>query len=205
MNKTSLDNLTRGILRENPTFVMLLGMCPTLGVTTSAINGLGMGLATMFVLMLSNMAISSVKKIIPDIIRIPSFIVIIASFVTMLEMVMQAYLPVLYSALGIYIPLIVVNCIILGRAEAFASKNTIFQSLLDAIGMGIGFTLALTILGSLREVLGNGSIFGYSFMGEVANPILLFIIRLRTRCALSPSPIRAQEHTLIISAQACGV
>ena len=176
MNKTSLDNLTRGILRENPTFVMLLGMCPTLGVTTSAINGLGMGLATMFVLMLSNVAISSVKKIIPDIIRIPSFIVIIASFVTMLEMVMQAYLPVLYSALGIYIPLIVVNCIILGRAEAFASKNTIFQSLLDAIGMGIGFTLALTILGSLREVLGNGSIFGYSFMGEVANPILLFIM-----------------------------
>ena len=176
MNKTSLDNLTRGILRENPTFVMLLGMCPTLGVTTSAINGLGMGLATMFVLMLSNVAISSVKKIIPDIIRIPSFIVIIASFVTMLEMVMQAYLPVLYSALGIYIPLIVVNCIILGRAEAFASKNTIFQSLLDAIGMGIGFTLALTILGSLREVLGNGSIFGYSFMGDVANPILLFIM-----------------------------
>ena len=176
MNKTSLDNLTRGILRENPTFVMLLGMCPTLGVTTSAINGLGMGLATMFVLMLSNVAISSVKKIIPDIIRIPSFIVIIASFVTMLEMIMQAYLPVLYSALGIYIPLIVVNCIILGRAEAFASKNTIFQSLLDAIGMGIGFTLALTILGSLREVLGNGSIFGYSFMGEVANPILLFIM-----------------------------
>ena len=176
MNKTSLDNLTRGILRENPTFVMLLGMCPTLGVTTSAINGLGMGLATMFVLMLSNIAISSVKKIIPDIIRIPSFIVIIASFVTMLEMIMQAYLPVLYSALGIYIPLFVVNCIILGRAEAFASKNTIFQSLLDAIGMGIGFTLALTILGSLREVLGNGSIFGYSFMGEVANPILLFIM-----------------------------
>lgn len=176
MNKTSLDNLTRGILRENPTFVMLLGMCPTLGVTTSAINGLGMGLATMFVLMLSNMAISSVKKIIPDIIRIPSFIVIIASFVTMLEMIMQAYLPMLYSALGIYIPLIVVNCIILGRAEAFASKNTIFQSLLDAIGMGIGFTMALTILGSLREILGNGSIFGFYFMGEVANPILLFIM-----------------------------
>ncbi len=176
MNKTSLDNLTRGILRENPILVMLLGMCPTLGVTTSATNGLGMGLATMFVLMLSNMAISSIKKVIPDIIRIPSFIVIIASFVTILEMVMQAYLPVLYSALGIYIPLIVVNCIILGRAEAFASKNTIFQSLLDAIGMGIGFTFALTILGSVREILGNGSIFGFSFMGEVANPILLFIM-----------------------------
>lgn len=176
MNKTSLDNLTRGIIRENPTFVMLLGMCPTLGVTTSAINGLGMGLATMFVLMLSNIAISSVKKIIPDIIRIPAFIVIIASFVTMLEMIMQAYLPALYSALGIYIPLIVVNCIILGRAEAFASKNSIFQSLLDAIGMGIGFTMALTILGSLREILGNGSIFGFSFIGDIANPILLFIM-----------------------------
>lgn len=176
MNKTSLDNLTRGIIRENPIFVMLLGMCPTLGVTTSAINGLGMGLATMFVLMLSNIAISSVKKIIPDIIRIPAFIVIIASFVTMLEMIMQAYLPALYSALGIYIPLIVVNCIILGRAEAFASKNSIFQSLLDAIGMGIGFTLALTLLGSLREILGNGSIFGFSFMGDITNPILLFIM-----------------------------
>ena len=176
MNKTSLDNLTRGIFRENPILVMLLGMCPTLGVTTSATNGLGMGLATMFVLMLSNMAISSVKKVIPDIIRIPSFIVIIASFVTILEMVMQAYLPMLYSALGIYIPLIVVNCIILGRAEAFASKNTIFQSLLDAIGMGIGFTFALTILGSVREILGNGSIFGWNFMGEVSYPILLFIM-----------------------------
>lgn len=176
MNKTSIENLTRGIIKENPTFVMLLGMCPTLGVTTSAINGLGMGLATMFVLILSNMAISSVKKLIPDIIRIPSFIVIIASFVTMLEMVMQAYLPLLYSALGIYIPLIVVNCIILGRAEAFASKNTIFQSLLDAIGMGIGFTLALTILGSVREILGNGTLFGFTIFGEVSNPILLFIM-----------------------------
>jgi electron transport complex protein RnfE len=176
MNKTSIDNLTRGIFRENPILVMLLGMCPTLGVSTSAINGLGMGLATMFVLMLSNIAISSIKKIIPDIIRIPSFIVIIASFVTILEMIMQAYLPMLYSALGIYIPLIVVNCIILGRAEAFASKYTIFQSLLDAIGMGIGFTISLTILGSVREILGNGSIFGYDFMGTIANPILLFIM-----------------------------
>jgi len=133
-------------------------------------------MATMFVLMLSNMAISSVKKIIPDIIRIPSFIVIIASFVTILEMLMQAYLPMLYGALGIYIPLIVVNCIILGRAEAFASKNTIWQSLLDAIGMGIGFTMALTILGAIREILGNGSIFGWSFISETGNPILLFIM-----------------------------
>jgi electron transport complex protein RnfE len=176
MNKESISNLTRGIIRENPIFVMLLGMCPTLGVSTSAINGLGMGMATMFVLMLSNMAISSVKKIIPDIIRIPSFIVIIASFVTILEMLMQAYLPMLYGALGIYIPLIVVNCIILGRAEAFASKNTIWQSLLDAIGMGIGFTMALTILGAIREILGNGSIFGWSFISETGNPILLFIM-----------------------------
>lgn len=176
MNKTSLENLTRGIIRENPIFVMLLGMCPTLGVTTSAINGLGMGLATMFVLMMSNIAISSVKKIIPDMIRIPSFIVIIASFVTMLEMIMQAYLPILYSALGIYIPLIVVNCIILGRAEAFASKNSVFQSLLDAVGMGIGFTGALVILGSLREILGNGTLFGFAVFGEVSNPMLLFIM-----------------------------
>ncbi len=176
MNKTSIENLTRGIIRENPTFVMLLGMCPTLGVTTSGMNGLGMGLATMFVLMLSNMAISLVKDIIPAIVRIPSFIVIIASFVTVLEMVMQAYVPALYGALGIYIPLIVVNCIILGRAEAFASKNTIWQSLLDAIGMGIGFTWALTLLGAVREILGNGSIFGWSFVAEDAHPLLLFIM-----------------------------
>lgn len=176
MNKTSLENLTRGIFRENPILVMLLGMCPTLGVSTSATNGLGMGLATMFVLILSNIAISCVKKFIPDIIRIPSFIVIIASFVTMLEMIMQAYLPLLYAALGIYIPLIVVNCIILGRAEAFASKNTVFQSFLDAIGMGIGFTLALTILGSLRELLGNGTLFGFTVFGEISNPVLLFIM-----------------------------
>lgn len=176
MNKTSINNLTRGIIRENPIFVMLLGMCPTLGVSTSAANGLGMGLATMFVLMLSNMAISSVKNFIPDIIRIPSFIVIIASFVTVLEMLMQAYLPGLYGALGIYIPLIVVNCIILGRAEAFASKNSVFQSLLDAIGMGVGFTMALTILGAIREILGNGSIFDFSFVPEDAHPMLLFIM-----------------------------
>lgn len=176
MNKTSLTNLTRGIIRENPTFVMLLGMCPTLGVTTSAINGLGMGLATMFALMLSNVSISAVKNFIPDIVRIPSFIVIIAAIVTVLEMLMQAYVPALYAALGIYIPLIVVNCIILGRAEAFASKNTVFQSLLDAVGMGIGFTWALTLLGSVREILGNGSLFGWSFVAEDAHPMLLFIM-----------------------------
>ena len=176
MSNQSLTNLTRGIIRENPIFVMLLGMCPTLGVTTSATNGLGMGLATMFVLMMSNVGISAIKNFIPDIVRIPSFIVIIASFVTMLEMIMQAYLPALYAALGIYIPLIVVNCIILGRAEAFASKNTVFQSLLDAVGMGVGFTLALTLLGGVREILGNGSVFGWSFIPEDAHPMLLFIM-----------------------------
>ncbi len=176
MNKESISNLTRGIIRENPIFVMMLGMCPTLGVSTSGINGLGMGLATAFVLILSNVFISVVKNLIPDIIRIPSFIVIIASFVTVIEMLMQAYLPTLYQALGIYIPLIVVNCIILGRAEAFASKNSVWQSLLDGVGMGLGFTMALTILGTIREILGNGSVFGWSFIGEDAHPMLLFIM-----------------------------
>ncbi len=176
MDKTSLNNLTRGIIRENPTFVMLLGMCPTLGVTTSALNGLGMGLATLFVLILSNAAISLVKNFIPDMVRIPSFIVIIASFVTVVDLLMAAYLPTLHAALGIFIPLIVVNCIILGRAETFASKNNLFQSVLDAIGMGIGFTLGLTLLGSVREILGNGSLFGYGFFGEDANTMLLFIM-----------------------------
>lgn len=176
MNKTSLDNLTRGLVRENPTFVMLLGMCPTLGVTTSALNGLGMGLTTLFVLILSNAAISLTKNLIPDGVRIPAFIVIIASFVTVIEMLMAAYLPALHRALGIYIPLIVVNCIILGRAEAFASKNNLGQSVLDAVGMGLGFTFALFLLGALRELLGVGSIFGYSLFGEGAETMLLFIM-----------------------------
>lgn len=176
MDKIAYNNLTRGILRENPIFVMLLGMCPTLGVTTSALNGVGMGLATLFVLIFSNMAISLVKSLIPDAVRIPSYIVIIASFVTVVDLTMAAYLPQLHGALGIYIPLIVVNCIILGRAEAFASKNNVAQSILDAIGMGIGFTLALCLLGSVREILGAGSIFGYSFAGEGADTILLFIM-----------------------------
>ncbi len=176
MNKTSYNNLTRGIIRENPAFVMLLGMCPTLGVTTSALNGLGMGIATLFVLILSNAAISAVKSFIPDRVRIPAYIVIIASFVTAIDLLMAAYLPALHAALGIYIPLIVVNCIILGRAEAFASKNNIWQSVLDAVGMGIGFTMALTLLGMLREILGSGSIFGWNFTGEGADTILLFIM-----------------------------
>lgn len=176
MTSQSMQNLTRGIIRDNPTFVMLLGMCPTLGVTTSAFNGLGMGLATLFVLILSNFAVSAVKNIIPDMIRIPSYIVIIASFVTVVELLMSAYLPLLYAQLGIFIPLIVVNCIILGRAEAFASKNNIVQSVLDAVGMGLGFTLGLTLLGIVRETLGSYSIFGWSFAGEGAYPMLLFIM-----------------------------
>ncbi len=176
MDKTSLNNLTRGLLKENPALVMLLGMCPTLGVTTSALNGLGMGLATFFVLMMSNMAISLVKNLIPSQVRIPCYIVIIASFVTVVDLLMAAYLPTLHGALGIYIPLIVVNCIILGRAEAFAAKNNVWQSLLDAVGMGIGFTWALALLGSVREILGSGSLFGWNFMGEGADTMLLFIM-----------------------------
>ena len=176
MNKTSYENLTRGIIKENPTFVMLLGMCPTLGVTTSAFNGLGMGLATLFVLILSNSAISLIKNFIPPMVRIPSYIVVIAAFVTVIDLLMSAYLPGLHAALGIFIPLIVVNCIILGRAEAFASKNNLWQSILDGIGMGIGFTIGLTSLGIVREVLGNGSVFNYPLVGEDATPMLLFIM-----------------------------
>lgn len=176
MNQTSYENLTRGIIRENPTFVMLLGMCPTLGVTTSALNGLGMGIATLFVLLLSNCAISLVKNIIPNKVRIPCFIVIAATFVTVVDLLMAAYFPNLHATLGIFIPLIVVNCLILGRAEAFASKNSVFQSALDALGMGIGFTLALTLLGLVREVLGSGSAFGYSFVEEGAETMLMFIM-----------------------------
>lgn len=185
MNKNiSIENLTRGIIKENPTLVMLLGMCPTLGVSTSAENGLGMGLATLFVLILSNFGISVLKNLIPEGVRIPCYIIVIASFVTVIEMLMAAWFPALYKSLGIYIPLIVVNCIILGRAEAFASKNNAFQSVLDAIGMGIGFTLSLTVLGSIREILGAGSFFGISLFGE-AKTILLFIMPPGAFLALS--------------------
>ncbi|MBR5598765.1 MAG: electron transport complex subunit E [Alphaproteobacteria bacterium] len=176
MASKSIENLTRGIFKENPVFVMMLGMCPTLGVTTSMANGIGMGLATLFVLALSNMAISLVKNLIPAMVRIPCYIVIIASFVTIINLLMEAYLPALHAQLGIYIPLIVVNCIILGRAEAFASKNNIWQSLLDGLGMGIGFTFALALLGGIREVLGAGSILGWNFIGEEGYPILLFVM-----------------------------
>ncbi|NOZ34655.1 MAG: electron transport complex subunit E [Chlorobi bacterium] len=165
---------TKGFFAENAVFVMLLGLCPTLGTTTSAINGLGMGLATTFVLVMSNAVVSLVKKQIPDQVRIPAFIVIIASFVTIVELLMQAYVPDLYDVLGIFIPLIVVNCIILGRAEAFASKNNVFDSILDGLGMGLGFAMALTILGSVREILGSGSIFNITiYKGDGA---LVFVL-----------------------------
>jgi electron transport complex protein RnfE len=169
-----LTNFTKGFFKDNPVFVMLLGMCPTLAVTSSAINGLGMGLATTFVLVSSNMVVSLIKKAIPDKVRIPSFIVIIASFVTITELVMQAYTPTLFEALGIFIPLIVVNCLVLGRAEAFASKQNFITSLIDGLGMGLGFTMALFILGSIREMLGNGSFMGLKFVDGDA--ILVFIL-----------------------------
>ena len=171
---SKLQIITKGILKDNPTFVLILGMCPTLGVTSSAINGMGMGVATMVVLIMSNMVISLIKSIVPDKVRIPAFIVVIASFVTIIEMLMKAYVPSLYASLGVFIPLIVVNCIILGRAEAFASKNSIFDSALDGVGIGLGFTLSLTAIGAVREMLGAGSIFGYSFASDVMP--LLFIL-----------------------------
>ncbi len=171
-----VKEFTKGIIKENPVFVLLLGMCPTLGVTTSAKNGLGMGLATMFVLIASNFVVSSVKSLIPDKVRIPAFIVIIASFVTIVDLSMAAYLPALHAQLGIFIPLIVVNCIILGRAEAFASKNSPIASIIDGIGMGLGFTLALTLLGAVREILGSGSLFDFRFLPNDANTMLLFVM-----------------------------
>ena len=176
MNNKSFKVLTQGIVKENPVFVLLLGLCPTLGVTSSAINGMAMGLATMAVLICSNMIISAVKKLIPAKVRIPAYIMIVASLVTIVEMMMKAYMQDLYSVLGLFIPLIVVNCLVLGRAESFASKNGVFLSLLDAIGNGLGFTLSLTILGAIREALGNGSLFGISFIPETFNPPLLFVL-----------------------------
>ena len=160
--KDKLLLVWRGVVKENPTFVLVLGMCPTLGTTTSAENGFGMGVATMAVLIMSNIVISLIKNVIPDKARIPAFIVVIASFVTVIQMLMQAFVPSLYASLGVFIPLIVVNCIILGRAEAFASKNGALDSALDGVGIGLGFTLALTIIGAVREVLGSGAIFGYN-------------------------------------------
>lgn len=174
MNKYT-ERLYNGVIKENPTFIMMLGMCPTLAVTSSAINGLGMGLSTTVVLILSNMLISALRKIIPDKVRIPAFIVIVASFVTIVQLVLQAYIPFLYSALGVYIPLIVVNCIILGRAEAYASKNGVIASAFDGIGMGLGFTVGLTLIGIFREILGSGAIFGFQFLPSSVN-ISIFVM-----------------------------
>ena len=171
----AMKTLTNGILKENPTFALVLGMCPTLATTTSAVNGMSMGLATLFVLVCSNVVISLLKNLIPDKVRIPAFIVVIATFVTMVQLAMQAYLPAIYDVLGLFIPLIVVNCIVLGRAEAFAAKNTVGLSALDGLGMGLGFTLSLTVLGIIREFLGAGTIFGLTIYSSQF-PALIFVL-----------------------------
>ena len=163
---SNLKILMNGIITENPTFVLLLGMCPTLGTTSSAMNGMSMGLATMFVLICSNMVISALKNVIPDMVRIPGYIVVIATFVTVVQMCMEAFIPALYASLGLFIPLIVVNCIVLGRAEAFAAKNGVVASACDGIGIGLGFTIALTLLGAIRELLGTGKLFNLTIMPE---------------------------------------
>lgn len=174
--KKALERLYNGIIKENPTFVLVLGMCPTLAVTTSASNGVGMGLTTTAVLVMSNLIISLLRNIIPSKVRIPAYIVVVASLVTVAQLVFQAYLPALYTTLGIYIPLIVVNCIILGRAEAYASKNPPILSLFDGLGMGLGFTVALTMIGAVREILGAGSLFGFGIMPESFEPISIMIL-----------------------------
>ena len=171
---TKLQLITKGLIKDNPTFVLLLGMCPTLATTTSAIDGLSMGLATLFVLVLSNMVISAIAPVVPDKVHIPVYIVVIATFVTVLQLVMQAFVPGVYASLGLFIPLIVVNCIVLGRAEAFASKNGVIDSALDGIGVGLGFRLALTVIGLVREILGSGSAFGFHFLP--GDGILAFVM-----------------------------
>lgn len=185
---SQLKNFTKGFIKENPIFVLFLGLCPTLGVTTTAINGLGMGLATTFVLLMSNIVVSLIKNFIPDKVRIPSFIIIIASFVTVVELSMQAFLPSLFEALGLFIPLIVVNCLVLGRAEAFASKKGFLSSAIDGMGMGLGFTFGLTLLGAVREILGSGSVFGLKFIE--GDGMLIFI--------LSPGAFIALGYLIVI-------
>lgn len=175
MNKT-FERLKSGIVTENPTFVQMLGMCPTMAVTTSAMNGLGMGLTTTIILILSNMMISALRKVIPDKVRIPAYIVIVASFVTIVQFLLQGFVPSLYDSLGIYIPLIVVNCIILGRAESYASKNNVWLSMFDGIGMGLGFTIGLTAIGIFREIFGNGTIFGAKVMPSGYEPVTILIL-----------------------------
>ena len=185
---SQLHNFTKGFIKENPVFALFLGLCPTLGVTTTAINGLGMGMATTFVLLMSNIVVSLIKGFIPDKVRIPSFIVIIASFVTIVELLMQAYLPSLFDALGLFIPLIVVNCLVLGRAEAFASKKNLISSAIDGLGMGLGFSFALFILGAVREILGSGSILNMKFIS--GDGMLIFI--------LSPGAFLALGYLIVI-------
>ena len=171
---TKLQLITKGLVKDNPTFVLILGMCPTLATTSSAINGLSMGLATLFVLILSNIVISAIAPAVPDKVHIPVYIVVIATFVTVLQLLMQAYVPAVYATLGLFIPLIVVNCIVLGRAESFANKNGIIDSALDGLGVGLGFTVSLTVIGLVREILGNGSVFGFKFIA--GDGILAFIM-----------------------------
>ena len=175
MNKAA-ERLYNGLIKENPTFVLMLGMCPTLAVTTLAVNGIGMGLTTTVILALSNVMISALRKVIPDGVRMPAYIVIVASFVTIVQFLLQAYLPDLYDSLGIYIPLIVVNCIILGRAEAYASKNPVIPSFFDGLGMGLGFTVGLTAIGIVRELIGSGKIFGFQVMPSAYEPVTIFIL-----------------------------
>ena len=171
-----VERLYNGIIKENPTFVMMIGMCPTLAVTTSATNGIGMGLTTLVILTLSNMMISLLRKMIPDGVRMPAYIGVVASFVTIVQLLLEGYIPELYDALGIYIPLIVVNCIILGRAEAFAGKNKVIPSIFDGLGMGIGFTIGLTSIGAVRELIGAGQLFGFQILPTSYEPVTIFIM-----------------------------
>ena len=199
--KQLLERLYNGIVKENPTFVLMLGMCPTLAVTTSAINGIGMGLATTVVLVCSNLMVSLLRKVIPGGVRMPAYIVIVASFVTIVQMLLHAYVTSLYDALGIYIPLIVVNCIILGRAESYASKNKVLPSIFDGLGMGIGFTIGLTSIGIVRELIGSGTIFSQRILPQSYEGVAMFVLApgaflvLAFLCALQNSAQRAQTDT----------
>lgn len=211
MNNKCMERLYNGIVKENPTFILMLGMCPTLAVTTSAVNGVGMGLSTTVVLLFSNMLISALRNIIPDRVRIPAYIVVVATLVTIVQLLLQAYVPSLYSALGIYIPLIVVNCIILGRAESYASKNGVMESTFDGIGMGLGFTIALTCIGLVRELLGSGAVFGYTIIPEefhisifVLAPGAFFVLSVLTALQNKFKAPSATNGSVPPSKLACG-
>lgn len=210
------ERLFNGIIRENPTFVLVLGMCPTLAVTTSAINGVGMGLSTTVILMMSNLFISLLRKVIPDTVRMPAYIVVVASFVTIVQFLLQGFIPSIYASLGIYIPLIVVNCIILGRAEAYASKNPVVASIFDGIGMGLGFTVSITILGAIRELIGSGMVFGFQIMPSSYEPatifilapgaffVLAFLAALRNKVMAGKPKREYSMHSCIEGCEACG-